>query len=197
MTLQSALCLRFGTFSTGRWTMTSTSTSLISPTQELSPFPLPQGGGPSRPHGRACSTAFGSTNANSTACNAATRLKSRSFVIAVALIAESLESCGTIQATSPDQPEVPFQGVRHDLAAMSRTEELDPQPTDLVTAACAGICLGVPAVLNTITRLIDLPFSFVADLGVMSWRYLKPTASSTRDTTQPGPPQDGVNTNDE
>ncbi len=93
----------------------------------------------------------------------------RRLALCAAVTLVVIPSCGTIQALSHDSKDEWFPGVHHDLDSLGHTTG-DESPSDPVSASCTAACLGIPVVIDGALRIVDLPFSFVADLVVMPFR---------------------------
>jgi uncharacterized protein YceK len=93
----------------------------------------------------------------------------RRFKLGAAATVLATLSCGTIQSMSHDSKDEWFPGVKHDLKSFGHTTT-DESPTDPLSAACTAACLGVPVVIEGALLIVDLPFSFLADLVVMPFR---------------------------
>jgi uncharacterized protein YceK len=93
----------------------------------------------------------------------------RRFALCAVVTFLATLSCGTIQAVSHDSQDEWFPGVHHDLDSLGHTAG-DENPSDRVSASCTAACLGIPMVIDGALRIVDLPFSFVADLVVMPFR---------------------------
>jgi len=100
-------------------------------------------------------------------------------------------SCGTIQAVSHDSKDEWFPGVHHDLDSVGHTAG-DENPSDPVSAACTAACLGIPVVIEGALRIVDLPFSFIADLVVMPFRTPVESDGNKQDFESPPAREQGT-----